>query len=287
MKNNEFDSIREIVERELSSALSTVVQNKDNPLYEPMQYGLTAGGKRIRGVLTVAFCDRLGVSRECSLPFAVALEMIHAYSLVHDDMPEMDNDDFRRGLPSCHKKYGSAMALLAGDGILNGAMEYLINKQSCFEPKAFIHAIGVLFNAAGCNGMLGGQGLDIIGETKRLNLEELTELHRMKTGSLLLAPAQIAGALSEKDSAQYESYCRHIGLAFQIKDDLLDVEGDPAVLGKETGKDQEENKSTFVSLIGCDQAKEYLKTEVNDAIRYAKDDAFLLWLANYIAVREK
>ena len=285
MLNKEFETLRHLLDEELEQAVSTVLIHPENPIKEPMKYGLTTGGKRIRGTLTIVFCDRLGVPRSQSVPFAVALEMIHAYSLVHDDMPEMDDDDYRRGMPSCHKKYGSAMALLAGDAILNGAMEYLLHFREQYEPACFLNALTVLFNAAGANGMLCGQVLDMIGETKLLNLEELCELHRLKTGALLLAPSQIAGALSKQDASHYHSYCMHIGLAFQIKDDLLDVEGDPAVLGKEIGKDQQEHKSTFVTLLGCEQAKAYLQKEVESALNYAGDDPFLTWLANYIETR--
>ncbi len=285
MQNKEFETLRRMLDEELEQAVSTVLIHPANPIAEPMKYGLTTGGKRIRGALTIVFCDRLEVPRTQSVPFAVALEMIHAYSLVHDDMPEMDNDDFRRGMPSCHKKYGSAMALLAGDAILNGALEYLLHFRERYDPACFLNALTVLFDAAGANGMLGGQVLDMIGETKLLNLEELCELHRLKTGALLLAPSQIAGALSSQDASDYYSYSKHIGLAFQIKDDLLDVEGDPAVLGKEIGKDQQEHKSTFVTLLGCERAKVYLQNEIQSALNYAGDDPFLIWLADYIEAR--
>ncbi len=287
MPNKEFEALRRMLDAELKQAVSLVLPDPENPIAEPMKYGLTTGGKRIRGALTVIFCDRLGVPRSQSVPFAVALEMIHAYSLVHDDMPEMDNDDFRRGMPSCHKKFGSAMALLAGDAILNGAMEYLLRFQERYHSDQFITALSELFRASGGNGMLGGQALDMMSENKTLNLEELSELHRLKTGALLLVPSKIAGALSKKDASRYDSYCKHIGLAFQIKDDLLDVEGDPALLGKETGKDRQEHKSTFVSLLGCERAKIYLQNEIKSALNYAADDAFLVWLAEYIMTREK
>lgn len=286
MKNKEYETIRSLVDGELNQVIEHICCCQ-NPIFEVMEYGLSGGGKRIRGVLTVAFCDRMDVPREQSLPFAVALEMIHAYSLVHDDMPEMDNDDYRRGLLSCHKKYGQAMALLAGDGILNGTLEYLLDYRSHYEAERFMNALSVLFHASGANGMLGGQVLDKLGEEKKLELDELCMLHRMKTGALLLAPAEIAGALSQKDVEHYKSYCTHIGLAFQIKDDLLDVEGDPKILGKKTGKDLDENKSTFITLMGCGEAYVYLKRELEKARQCVAEDDFLIWLADYIEKREK
>ena len=286
MQNLEFETLRKLIDEELKCAVPAILK-EDNLIGEAMNYGLTTGGKRIRGVLTVAFCDRMCVPRAQSLPFAVALEMIHAYSLVHDDMPEMDNDDFRRGMPSCHKKYGPAIALLAGDGILIGAVEYLLSRKDYYKSGPFLNAMSILLRSSGASGMLGGQVLDMQAEQRKISLEELCELHRMKTGALLLAPAEIAGALAEENSLDYCAYCKHIGLAFQIKDDLLDVEGNAEVLGKAVGKDQEENKSTFVSLLGASKAKEYLKKEIDGAVSYAKDDTFLLWLANYIATREK
>lgn len=258
-----------------------------NPLAEVMAYGVSTPGKRIRGVLTMAFCGRLSVPEEQALPFAVALELIHAYSLVHDDMPEMDNDDYRRGAPTCHKKYGSDMALLAGDGILNFSLEYLLSKRKLYQPDRFLDALDVLYHAAGACGMLQGQVLDKIGESRELSLEELLRLHRNKTGALLLAPIEIAEALSGRKNENYVNYCKNIGLAFQIKDDLLDVEGNSEILGKTIGKDSVEHKSTFVSILGMEAAKEYLDKELRDAVSAADEDPFLVWLANYIGNRDK
>ncbi len=276
--------------KQLDQLLESVVQRalpQDNHLGEVMAYGISAPGKRIRGVLTMAFCDRLSVPVEQALPFAVALEMIHAYSLVHDDMPEMDNDDYRRGMLTCHKKYGPDMALLAGDGILNFSMEYLLSNRNLYQPERFLNALEVLYKAAGVQGMLHGQVLDKIGESCPLTLDELLKLHRRKTGELLLAPIKIALALSGKKNESYVNYCEHIGLAFQIKDDLLDVEGSSEILGKTVGKDSAEHKSTFVSILGLEAAKDYLSEELNAAVNSAGNDDFLLWLADYIGKREK
>lgn len=279
-----------IVKNQLDHLLEALVPQAlgdDHPLCDAMTYGVNSPGKRIRGVMTVVFCERLGVPTEQALPFAVALELIHAYSLVHDDMPEMDNDEYRRGLPTCHKKYGADMALLAGDGILNFSIEYLLKNRKLYQPDRFLDALEVLYNASGADGMLCGQALDKIGETRTLSLDELLTLHRKKTGALLLAPIRIAECLSGDKREDYVNYCARIGLAFQIKDDLLDLEGSAEMLGKDTGKDLEEHKSTFVTILGADAAKEYLYNELDSAIIDADGDQFLLWLADYIGSREK
>lgn len=259
----------------------------EHPLCDAMSYGVKSPGKRIRGVMTVVFCNRLGVSSEEALPFAVALELIHAYSLVHDDMPEMDNDDYRRGLLTCHKKFGVDMALLAGDGILNFSIEFLLKHRKLYQTDRFIDALDVLYSAAGSNGMLLGQVLDKAGESHALSLDELLLLHRKKTGALLMAPIKIAECLSATKNKSYVNYCDHIGLAFQIKDDLLDVEGSAEILGKEIGKDRMENKSTFVTILGVQAAREYLNNELEAAMIAAENDPFLMWLAEYIGLREK
>lgn len=283
--NEEYLADKERLDVLLSRVIP--VEKKLNLLYQAMDYGLSTPGKRIRGALLLAFCRRLSLPREQSEPFAVALEMIHAYSLVHDDMPEMDNDAFRRGMPTCHKKFGSAFALLAGDGILNYTMEYLLDHSRCYDSERFISAMKHLYEAAGYKGMLAGQAEDILGETQTLNLEQLLSVHRHKTGALLEAPAKIALALAGSSESRYLSYCSHLGLAFQIKDDLLDVEGNAAVLGKETGKDHIEQKTTFISLLGIEETRKYLLKEIEAAKAAAKDDSLLLWLADYTANREK
>ena len=283
--NNEYVNYKKIIDSELEAAVeSSPFANSE--LYDAIRYAILAPGKRIRGVMTLIFCDRLGITADKAIPFAVALEMIHAYSLVHDDLPEMDNDDFRRGAPTCHKKFGPAFALLAGDAILNYSVEFLLSKREAYKPEAFLCALDVLYSAAGACGMLGGQAIDIIGETSQLDLNKLLELHIKKTGALLLAPIKIAEALSGTLRDDFENYSKKIGLAFQIKDDILDVEGNAELLGKETGKDVAENKSTFTSILGITQAKEYLDREIADAQKYAGDDPLLLWLADYIGSRQ-
>ena len=255
-------------------------------MFEAVEYALSTPGKRVRGVLTLHFCKLLGVPQEQAIPFAVSLEMIHAYSLVHDDLPEMDNDDFRRGAPTCHKKFGEAYALLAGDAILNYSMEFLLLHRQKYDSARFLDAQECLYRAAGAQGMLDGQAIDVWGETQKLSLEQLLELHSKKTGALLLAPIEIALALSSKENEGYYEYSKRIGLAFQIKDDILDLEGDSDLLGKETGKDLQGNKSTFISILGLNKAKNYLEAEISAAKSAANAEPFLLWLADYIANRQ-
>ncbi|MBQ7089483.1 MAG: polyprenyl synthetase family protein [Clostridia bacterium] len=283
--NNIFLQKKELLDDVLTMFTSSNVDSK-NPLFDAINHSISAPGKRIRGVLTLLFCEKLGVSDEQAVPFAVALELIHAYSLVHDDMPEMDNDDFRRGIPTCHKKYGSATALLAGDAILNLSIEFLLARKKLYQPDRFINALDCLFTAAGHNGMLGGQAIDKASENRMISLDELLELHRKKTGALLLAPIKIAEALSGTENENYVNYSKHIGLAFQIRDDILDVRGSKEELGKSIGKDREENKSTFVTLLGLDAADEYLSRELASA-KSLVNDPVLLWLAEYIGIRNK
>ena len=271
----------------LLNEVITPQMRQENAIYSVMEYGLSTPGKRIRGAMLFAFCDRLGVPREQSEPFAVALEMLHAYSLVHDDMPEMDNDQYRRGQPTCHVKYGSALALLAGDGILNFAMEYLLQHRKSYHAERFLDAMDMLFSASGAKGILAGQVLDKEGEEKKLTLSELERLHACKTGALLLAPATVAMALAGAYQENYVNYCKHLGLAFQIKDDLLDVEGNCETLGKEIGKDAEDHKSTFVSILGIEQARRYLENEINAALEAAGGDSLLRWIAEYTASRNQ
>ncbi len=284
--NKEFSEKKKQIDQALIQ-LSKEAFAQTHPFFEPFQYTLTAPGKRIRGVLTLVFCERLKVPVKQAMPFALALEMIHSYSLVHDDMPEMDNDDFRRGMPTCHKKFGAGTALLVGDGILNFSMEYLLQQRNQYDPQSFLNALDVIYRAAGMCGMLLGQMLDKNGEQHQLSYDELLELHRCKTGALLEAPILIAGALSGSHQPNFEEYCRHIGLAFQIKDDLLDVEGDQALLGKSIGKDFAENKSTFITILGIESAKAALQQELAAAKIAAGEDDFLCWLADYIGERQK
>lgn len=236
---------------------------KDDITVKASMYSLLAGGKRIRPCLMYYSALMLNVPVSEVLPFALALEMIHTYSLIHDDLPCMDNDDLRRGNPTCHKVYGEGIALLAGDNLLNRAYEIAFN-EICINPtKAAAGA--VLSKLAGINGMIGGQSIDLDSEGKQIPLEKLFELQRKKTGALLEAAITMPCYVGGKDGEELSlliKLAEHVGLAFQIKDDILDVEASEAELGKSVGKDERDNKSTFVTLLGLSKAQEYLDNEI-------------------------
>lgn len=261
---------------------------KGNIVSEAMSYALLAGGKRIRPVIALAFCDAYNGDEEMALKFGCALEMIHTYSLVHDDLPCMDNDTLRRGKPTCHVQYGEAYALLAGDGLLTYAFEY-ITKNVKNKEKAF-DFISYLAHSAGIWGMVGGQTDDIKAEKMKVSLEELKAIHERKTGELINA-AGAAGVISAgKDIACAEPYTKSLGLAFQIKDDILDVEGEMEKMGKTLMKDINSEKSTFVTLLGIDEAKRRLEEETDKAIeecrKIGEKGEFLALLAKALLTRE-
>lgn len=228
-------------------------------------YSLFAGGKRMRPALMHAagvLLKDYGVSDDDILPYACALEMIHTYSLIHDDLPCMDNDDMRRGRPTCHKVFGEAIALLAGDMLLNTAHEVLL--ENSIKSKAHAEASLNVSRLAGISGMIGGQSIDIDSEGKKIEVERLYELQRKKTGALIKAAVTTPYYLSsapEEVLDKLREYALHLGLAFQIKDDILDVEADEKLLGKSTGKDARDDKPTFVTLLGLDGAKGKLTEE--------------------------
>ena len=233
-------------------------KQKTNPqiLGESMAYSLLNGGKRVRPVLALATADLLGVAKEDIMPFALALEMIHTYSLIHDDLPAMDNDDFRRGKPSSHKAFGEANAILAGDALLNEA--YAICFRECLKGDRQILASAFLNECAGANGMIAGQSADLLFSQsgKEVSEEDLTYIYAQKTGKLLLAPVVMASILSgNKNYIVLEQFGKLLGRLFQMTDDILDVTGDFQELGKTVGKDEKENKLTCVRLYGLDGAK--------------------------------
>ena len=266
---------------------------------EAAMYSLIAGGKRIRPVLMLAVSDMLQVSDADILPFACAIEMIHTYSLIHDDLPCMDNDDTRRGQPTCHVKYSEAMALLAGDALLNRAYEILF--EACLDGNSGkLKAAQYLSSMSGIKGMIGGQTMDIICAGKKISEAVLTEMHRKKTGCLLSASIVIPVFLQKIHDPisnleiRLNRFSEHIGLGFQIKDDLLDVTSTKEILGKNIGKDEAEDKSTFVTLFGMEKAQELLIEEMMQA-QYeliqlkseGYDTGFLENLSQYLLNREK
>ncbi len=229
-------------------------------VFEAMRYSLLGGGKRLRAVLAMEFCHAFGKKRQDALPAACALEMVHAYSLIHDDLPCMDNDDLRRGKPTNHKVFGDALALLAGDGLLTLAFETLSGgeAQELLGASRCIELVRILSQAAGEYGMLGGQVADVQAGGGKMTREQHAEMVAMKTGALIRASVHcgcVAGDASAEETASALRYAEQIGTAFQITDDLLDVCGDPALMGKNTGSDARENKITFVTMLGFEQAK--------------------------------
>lgn len=261
-------------------------------LGESMTYSLLNGGKRIRPVLMLACADVLGLEHEDILPFALALEMIHTYSLVHDDLPAMDNDDFRRGKPACHKAFGEANAILAGDGLLNQA--YAICFDECGKGEKYVLAAKFLNECAGVYGMIAGQSADLYytNVSAEVTESELSYIYAHKTGKLLLAPVAIASILSgNKYYLAFEEFGKLLGVLFQTTDDILDVTGDFKLLGKTIGKDENENKLTSIRLYGLEGAKiradECAKTchAVLEGIN--GDTAFLNDLVDYILNRSK
>lgn len=263
-------------------------------VFDAMRYSISAGGKRIRPIILLEFCRICGGSVKGALPFACALEMIHTYSLIHDDLPCMDNDDMRRGKPSCHKAFGEANALLAGDALLNLAFETMLSPiHSEITIERQIRAAGYIAKCSGADGMIGGQVIDLENEGKEISQDVLLRLYRDKTAALLCAAA-VSGAVlagaSENQIQAAERFAQNIGLAFQIIDDVLDCTGDQAILGKPIGSDQKNNKKTFVSFHGVEGAMaeaNRLTDEGLSALNEFEDTAFLTELSLYLCKRKK
>lgn len=241
--------------------LERMLQMHDDPeaeLVEAMRYAVLDGGKRIRPFLTLTSAALFNVEPKRALRVAAAVEMVHGYSLVHDDLPAMDDDELRRGQPTCHIKFGEATAILAGDALLTKAFEVLAGDETHTDPHVRSDLVLALARAVGHEGMVGGQMLDLVAENHNLNMPEITRLQRMKTGMLIAVSCEagaILGKATEGARHALHAYAHHLGLAFQIADDLLDVEGDEKTLGKKTRKDEKAGKATFVSLLGLERAR--------------------------------
>jgi geranylgeranyl diphosphate synthase type II len=261
-------------------------------VYEAMSYSLSVGGKRIRPLLLMLsyglYCDRYSDVLEV----AAAVEMIHTYSLIHDDLPSMDNDDLRRGKPTCHRVYGEAIAILAGDGLLNEAANILI-KYSLKQGDRALKAASIILEASGAEGMIGGQVVDILSEDKKIGIDKLNYMHRKKTGALIkasiLAGAVIAGATKE-DLDILDTFGEKLGLAFQVKDDILDIIGDTTVLGKNVKSDLENNKTTYVTEYGLEECKEICTDLTGECIELLRklnsNTDNLQQLTNFLLTRE-
>ncbi|MBQ8310793.1 MAG: polyprenyl synthetase family protein [Clostridia bacterium] len=271
------------------------VEDEDlKSLLDAERYSLFAGGKRIRPLLTVEFCKLFGGDEEAALPFACAVEMIHTYSLIHDDLPCMDNDDLRRGKPTNHKVFGESTALLAGDALLTGAFEVAASNMAV-GAEISAKAVAYLASCAGRYGMVGGQIMDLEGEKRKLSLDALIKLHSLKTGALISAAAvlgALAAGVSFTDPAMADvvTYAENIGLAFQIVDDILDRTGDAATLGKNVGVDAEHQKSTFLTFYSVEEAQFYadrLTQEAISAVRKYPGSETLCAVAEWLSTRKK
>jgi len=276
------------LEEYMKHMFSHAVRHAD--LYEAMNYALLAGGKRIRPVLTLETCRMCGGEVRSALPFACAIEMIHTYSLIHDDLPAMDDSPLRRGRPTTHRVYGEATAILAGDGLLTAAFEVLTCAQ--LPAERVVAAVQCLSVGAGPAGMVGGQVLDIRGEGRALSLEELEELQSLKTGALISAAAELGCIAAGGSAAARSCVCRYaaaLGRAFQVRDDLLDVTSSQNAMGKPVGSDQRNQKSTFVTQLGvegCVQSVEQLTKDAKDALTGFQQPEFHIWLADQLAQRD-
>jgi geranylgeranyl diphosphate synthase, type II len=261
---------------------------------EAMHYSLFAGGKRLRPILCLAGAEAVGGDPSEALPVACALEMIHTYSLIHDDLPAMDDDDLRRGHPTCHKQFDEATAILAGDGLLTEAFRLMAEASRHFsgQQEVLLEVIQFIAAGAGYQGMVGGQMLDLLAEGRQVTAKELETIHRLKTGALLTAAVRAGGLLgggSRQEITLLTNYGEKFGLAFQITDDILDVEGDSTEMGKTAGADAKRRKATYPGLLGPEQAKTWARQLVDSAVAdltpLGERAAPLQELARYLLVR--
>lgn len=295
-----WNTFRELIENRLADYLQSerrLTHDCPSELREAMAYSLLAGGKRLRPVLTLLACDALGGNIESALPAACALEMVHTYSLIHDDLPAMDDDDLRRGRPTCHKQFGEALAILAGDALLTLAFEVIAKETK--PPEVAALCCADLASAAGAVGMVGGQVADLEGEKLCFDpqflptVEHLESIHRRKTGRLLtcglVMGARIAGA-DQQTQIALETYGKCVGLAFQIADDLLDVTGSQVKMGKGVRKDQDHGKLTYPALLGIDEshrrAEELIRTACEAISSLGINGRRLEALAHFVLERD-
>ncbi|WP_019504326.1 geranylgeranyl diphosphate synthase CrtE [Pleurocapsa sp. PCC 7319] len=290
--NNYLKQQKALVERALDQSIAIARPEK---IYEAMRYSLLAGGKRLRPILCLATSDLTGGTLEMAMPTACALEMIHTMSLIHDDLPAMDNDDFRRGKPTNHKVYGDDIAILAGDGLLAYAFEYVATQTKNVNPENIIRVVARLGRTVGAAGLVGGQVLDLESEGKsEITAETLSFIHTHKTGALLEASV-VSGAIlanaSEEHITRLSNYAQNIGLAFQIIDDILDITATDEQLGKTAGKDLQAQKATYPSLWGLEKSQAKAQELVDSAIAqlsiYGAKAEPLRAVAKYIVTRDR
>ena len=280
---------QEYMETYLDEQCFLYPQQPQQILFEAMRYSLLAGGKRLRPVFVFDFCNMCGGDWQAAAPFAAAMEMVHTYSLIHDDLPCMDNDDYRRGRLTNHKVYGEANAILAGDALLTAAFSYLA--KAPFDAETRIRAVAVLSECAGELGMVGGQVLDMMSEQRQCTAQEVIAIQSRKTGALIKAACQMGVLAGQGSDAQLQAaadFAEHLGLAFQIRDDMLDVIGDAKELGKATGVD--DVKNTFVQLYGLQKCDELIRSHTKlakDALCAFENTEFMLDLSDSLVGRTK
>lgn len=276
------------IEEDLERRSRQFPEEPQQKLFDAMRYSLLAGGKRLRPIMVLEFCRMCGGDVEKAMPLAAAIEMIHTYSLIHDDLPCMDNDDFRRGNPTNHRVYGEAIAILAGDSLLTGAFEAVASAN--LSSQARVDAVRVLAQCAGGCGMVGGQVLDIMSEERECTRQEILDIQSRKTGALIRVACMmgvIAGGGDEQRLAAAGSFADHLGLAFQIRDDMLDVVGSAEKLGKSVGTDAEKN--TFVRLYGLERCESLVQEHTDAALQNLdafEDTDFMRELALSLTNRE-
>lgn len=302
--NDSLNSYKKRIEDYLDQLLS--IQNFKTDLLGPIRYSVLSGGKRIRPLLVYCFGEALGADMNHLDTAAAAVELVHCYSLIHDDLPAMDNDDLRRGKPSCHKAFDEATAILAGDALQSLAFELLSDekyhpKYNSFSAEQQIQMVQVLSKACGMMGMVGGQYLDIQfsheERSKNISIETLSDLHQKKTGALIGAAIQLAAIAAKCKDAEalnlMQQYANHLGLAFQVQDDILDVEGKAEILGKNVGQDEALNKQTFIRVLGLEAAKQSMEKLYQDAVQIIESITSInperkeriLELTNYLLLR--
>lgn len=266
------------------------------PVFDAMQYSLMAGGKRVRPIIFLAGAEAVGTDAAGLLPFACAIECIHTYSLIHDDLPAMDNDDLRRGRPTCHKVFGEALAILAGDGLLTYAFELMTSQAFLghIPSESVLRAASIISRAAGVSGMVGGQAADILMEGRDIDSKTLDFIHRHKTGALIQASVETGGFLgkgTQEEIRQLKRYGMALGLIFQITDDILDVEGDKALMGKPVRSDAKKKKATYPALFGVDEARHSANFLLDNAMSYLEtfDERAepLRAIARYVVERDR
>ncbi len=287
----------ERVQREVDSVFDALLPLPSDTrlrLVEAMRYAAIGGGKRVRPLLVVSTAELFGVSRDAAVRVGCAVEAIHAYSLIHDDLPCMDDDDLRHGKPTLHKVFDEATAVLAGDALHALAFEILAEPQTSSDPFVRAELVSTLGTASGVNGMAGGQMMDMVADEEEYDLHSITRLQQLKTGALLAASVEmgaILGRVPAEGRAHLRAYARDVGLAFQIADDLLDVEGDAEKAGKALRKDEAQGKQTFVTLMGADKAREQARALVDQAIAHlgshGEEADMLRALARFIVERDR